>query len=67
LKAAGVATGIYYPVPLHLQRAFKDLGYQAGDFPVAEQACQEAFAIPCYPELTLKQQQEIVRILGSAL
>ncbi len=59
LSAAGVATGIYYPLPLHLQRAFRDLGYKEGDFSAAEQACKEAFAIPCYPELTNVQQQEL--------
>ncbi len=67
LSAAGVATGIYYPLPLHLQRAFRNLGYKEGDFPAAEQACKEAFAIPCYPELTNVQQQEIVRLLQGAL
>ena len=67
LKDAGIASAIYYPIPLHLQSAFKDLGYKEGDFPNAEKACQEAFALPCYPELTSKQQQEIVEILKSAL
>ncbi len=67
LNKAGIATGIYYPVPLHLQRAFKNLGYQDGDFPVAEQACQEAFAIPCYPELTQDQQKAIVNVLEGLL
>jgi dTDP-4-amino-4,6-dideoxygalactose transaminase len=65
LTAAGVATGIYYPVPLHLQRAFRNLGYQEGDFPVAEQACREAFAIPCYPELSKSQQETIAELLSS--
>ncbi len=63
LAAAGVAGAIYYPVPLHLQRAFRYLGYQRGDFPVAEEACAQALAIPCYPELTLAQQQEIAKIV----
>ncbi|MDD2233820.1 MAG: DegT/DnrJ/EryC1/StrS family aminotransferase [Desulfitobacteriaceae bacterium] len=63
LSAAGVATGIYYPLPLHLQRAFRDLGYKEGDLPVAEQACKEALAIPCYPELTKVQQKEIAALL----
>lgn len=67
LKKAGIASAIYYPVPLHLQRAFRDLGYKEGDFPVAERACQEAMAIPCYPELTLEQQKEIVSVIQAAL
>lgn len=63
LKAGGVANAIYYPVPLHLQKAFRDLGYKVGDFPVTEKACEQALAIPCYPELSFEQQQEIVAIL----
>ncbi|KUO72802.1 MAG: transcriptional regulator [Desulfosporosinus sp. BRH_c37] len=63
LKAAGVANAIYYPVPLHLQKAFRPLGYKVGDFPVAEKACEQALAIPCYPELSLEQQREIAAII----
>lgn len=63
LKNAGIASAIYYPVPLHLQRAFRDLGYKEGDFPVAEKACQDAVAIPCYPELTEEQQKEIANVI----
>ena len=63
LKAGGVANAIYYPVPLHLQKAFRTLGYKAGDFPVAEKACEQALAIPCYPELSLEQQREIVALV----
>ena len=63
LKADGVAHAIYYPVPLHLQKAFRALGYKVGDFPVAEKACEQALAIPCYPELSFEQQQEIANII----
>lgn len=63
LNEHGIASAVYYPVPLHLQRAFRDLEYKEGDFPVAEQACQEALAIPCYPELTVAQQEEIAGII----
>lgn len=66
LKAKDIGTAIYYPVPLHLQKAFRDLGYHTGDFPAAEQACKEAFALPCFPELTAKQQEEIVQVLLGA-
>ncbi|MBC2721506.1 DegT/DnrJ/EryC1/StrS aminotransferase family protein [Desulfosporosinus sp.] len=65
LKAGGVANAIYYPVPLHLQRAFRSLGYKVGDFPVAEKACEQALAIPCYPELSLEQQHEIAALVKS--
>jgi len=64
LAEGGVASAIYYPVPLHLQRAFKDLGYKAGDFPAAEKACEQALAIPCYPELTIEQQEWIVKLVN---
>lgn len=67
LDKEGIASAIYYPVPLHLQRAFKDLGYKEGDFPIAEKACQEAFAIPCYPEITIEKQKEIVGIINRIL
>ena len=63
LKAGGVANAIYYPLPLHLQKAFSTLGYKVGDFPVAEKACEQALAIPCYPELSLEQQREIAAII----
>jgi dTDP-4-amino-4,6-dideoxygalactose transaminase len=63
LKKVGVACAVYYPVPLHLQHAFDNLGYNEGDFPVAEKACQEALAIPCYPELSRAEQEEIFRVI----
>ena len=51
LKTREIGTGIHYPIPVHLQRAFVDLGYQAGDFPLTEQACTEVLSLPIYPEL----------------
>jgi len=63
LDNRGIANAIYYPVPLHLQEVYRSLGYSKGDMPVAEQACQEAVAIPLYPELTEEQQDYIVAAL----
>ena len=67
LQAAGIANAIYYPVPLHLQKAYSHLAYKAGDLPVAEHACTEALAIPLYPELTREQQEEVVAVLRQVL
>jgi len=55
LKHRGIGTQVYYPLPLHLQEAYRFLGYQQGDFPVAEQLAREVLSIPVYPELTEEQ------------
>lgn len=60
LKENGIATGVYYPVPLHLQKVYKDLGYKEGDMPVAEYLSHRTFAIPVYPELTENEINYIV-------
>lgn len=60
LKEAGVATGVYYPVPLHLQKVYKNLGYKEGDMPVSEYLSHRTFAIPVYPELTKEQIDYII-------
>lgn len=59
LRAEGVATGIHYPRPVHLQPAYADLGYGPGDFPVAEQVARETLSLPIYPELTATQIDHI--------
>lgn len=60
LKEKGVATGVYYPIPLHLQKVYADLGYKEGDMPVAEYLSHRTFAIPVYPELTEEQINYII-------
>ncbi len=60
LKERGVSSAVYYPIPLHLQACFKDLGYKAGDFPVSEAASREVLALPMYPELTEAMQEYVV-------
>jgi len=60
LKTNGVGTSVFYPLSLHQQQCFADLGYRRGDFPVSEKAAKEVLALPIHPELTAEQQDYIV-------
>ena len=50
-----IATGLHYPLPLHLQKAYAHLGHKKGDFPVAEHTAERLLSLPMYPELTAEQ------------
>jgi dTDP-4-amino-4,6-dideoxygalactose transaminase len=55
-----IGSGIHYPVPLHLQEAYRDLGYAAGDLPVSEKIASELVSLPMFPQLTAEQQVRVV-------
>ncbi len=59
LESKGIATGLHYPIPLHLQKVFSDLGYHKGDFPIAECVAEEMLSLPMYPELNDEQIQYV--------
>lgn len=59
LKEKGIETLIHYPVPTHLQKAYKELGYQRGDLPLTERYAQEILSLPFYPELTAEEMREV--------
>jgi dTDP-4-amino-4,6-dideoxygalactose transaminase len=67
LERAGVASGIHYPVPLHLTPAYAHLGYGAGDFPVAEQRAGRILSLPMHPYMTEDQTSYVVQSLEAAL
>ena len=60
LAQAEIASQIHYPIPLHLQKAYADMGYKEGDFPVSEKAASEILSLPMYPQLDLCEQKRIV-------
>ncbi len=61
LADANIDTGIHYPLPLHLQQAYKHFGYKQGDFPVTEKVAAEILSLPMYPQLEAEQQQRVVQ------
>jgi len=65
LAEKGVPTMVYYPVPVHLQEAYKFLGYKKGDFPIAEALCQEVISLPMHTEMDEKQQAYIIKSINS--
>jgi dTDP-4-amino-4,6-dideoxygalactose transaminase len=61
LAEAGIGTGIHYPIPLHLQKAYQHLGYRKGAFPVTERVAGEIVSLPMFPQMTREQQREVVQ------
>ncbi|MEH2946021.1 DegT/DnrJ/EryC1/StrS family aminotransferase [Sporofaciens sp. JLR.KK001] len=67
IKEAGVPTGTYYPVPLHLQGAFAQLGYKEGDLPVTEDLSKTSFVLPVFPELYDEERNYIIEVMRNVL
>jgi dTDP-4-amino-4,6-dideoxygalactose transaminase len=65
LAEANIGTGIHYPIPLHLQRAYETLGYSKGDFPVTEKVAVEIVSLPMFPGLRLDQQEAVQNAVSS--
>ncbi len=63
LQSRGIQSGIHYPIPVHLQEAYADPRYKAGDFPHSEKAAAEVLSLPMYPELTRPMQDEVIGAL----
>jgi dTDP-4-amino-4,6-dideoxygalactose transaminase len=61
LAEAGIGTGIHYPIPLHLQKAYSHLGHKAGDFPITERVASEIVSLPMYPQLQAGQQDHVTQ------
>ncbi len=67
LQEKGIGAIIHYPIPLHLQKAYVDLKYRRGDFPVSEKVCQEIISLPMFPHLKEKQIRFVVETVKEAL
>ena len=67
LTERGVQTGIHYPIPLHLQKAYRHMGYKSGDFPIAERASAEILSLPMFPTLRADEQQFVVSTIHNLL
>jgi dTDP-4-amino-4,6-dideoxygalactose transaminase len=67
LEAKGIGCGVHYPIPIHLQEAWRNLGYSEGAFPVAENLAQEFISLPMFPELTEEQIEYVVRCMREVM
>ena len=59
LEAKGIGCAMHYPLPLHMQKCYAQLGYKQGDFPVAEEAARQCLSLPIYPELSEAQMERV--------
>jgi dTDP-4-amino-4,6-dideoxygalactose transaminase len=64
LAAANIGTGVHYPIPLHLQKAYASLPYRRGHFPISEQAASQILSLPMFPSLTVNEQRRVVAEIG---
>ena len=67
LQEKGIQSGVHYPIPVHLQPAYSDLGYRKGAFPVAEQVATEVLSLPMFPEMTTSQVEEVAAAVRAAI
>ena len=67
LSEKGIASGIHYPIPLHLQNAYMHLGHAEGTFPIAEKCANEQVSLPMYPELKSSQIQAVCEAIEAAM
>jgi dTDP-4-amino-4,6-dideoxygalactose transaminase len=63
LQDAGIQTGVHYPVPIHLQKAYSHLGYRSGDLPVTEALSEHCLSLPIYPELSKEKMSRVAAVL----
>ena len=67
LKEQGIPAMVYYPNPMHLQTAYKDLGYQKGDFPVSEKLCDCVLSLPMHPYITTAEIEKVIDTIAKYL
>jgi dTDP-4-amino-4,6-dideoxygalactose transaminase len=67
LRHAGIGAAIHYPTPIHLQPAWRHLGYGRGDFPIAERLAEHCLSLPCFPGITEEEQVRVADVLTAAL
>jgi dTDP-4-amino-4,6-dideoxygalactose transaminase len=67
LEAKGIGCGVHYPIPIHLQKAWRNLGYSEGAFPIAENLAKEFLSLPMFPELSDQQIEHVAHCVGEAV